>query len=73
MNSIMEWMMLCGWMTTSILSKGMWNSQCASMTSSPLLNIVAESMVILPPMFHVGCFRHCSTVMDENSDTGRRK
>ena len=32
------------------------NSQCASITSRPLFINVAESIVILRPMRHVGCF-----------------
>ena len=32
------------------------------MTSSPLLNMVAESSVTFIPMFHVGCFMASATV-----------
>ena len=38
------------------------NSQRASIISSPLLNRVAESMVIFRPMLQVGCLRACSSV-----------
>ena len=41
------------------------NSQRASIISSPLLNSVAESIVILRPMTHEGCFSACSTVIPE--------
>ena len=46
----------CGWMTTSIWRPLTPNSQCASMTSSPLFISVAESMVIFRPICQVGCF-----------------
>ena len=46
--------MLCGWMTTSICSGGTPNSQCASITSRPLFISVAESTLILRPIFQVG-------------------
>ncbi len=58
--------MLCttdsGWTTISIRSGGRSNSQHASISSSPLLNIVAESIVIFPPIFHVGWFAASATV-----------
>ncbi len=37
------------------------NSQCASIISSPLLNMVAESMVIFFPIDQVGCFKAFAT------------
>ncbi len=48
------------------------------MTSNPLFISVAESMVMRWPIFHVGWFSACSTVMAANSDwacsgTGRRR
>ena len=46
------------------------NSQCASIISSPLLNNVAESIVIFGPMFQVGCLSACSTVIAENFSSG---
>ena len=42
---------------TSTCGIGMLNSQRASIISRPLLNMVAESMVILRPITHEGCFR----------------
>ena len=41
--STMEWMMDCGWTTTSMRSKGISKSSWASMTSSPLFMSVEES------------------------------
>jgi hypothetical protein len=41
-------------------------SQCASIISRPLLNNVAESMVIFGPIFQVGCFNACSGVIESN-------
>ena len=55
MSSTIEWTIDCGWMTTSICAAGRSNSQCASITSRPLFISVAESMVILRPIRHVGC------------------
>ena len=55
--STIECMMLCGCTTTVILSGGTWNNQPASITSSPLLTIVAESIVILRPIVQFGCFK----------------
>ena len=52
--STMEWMMDCGCTTTCTCSAGRPKSQRASMTSSPLFMSVAESTVILAPIFHVG-------------------
>ena len=52
--STMEWMMLWGWILTSILAAGTSKSQRASITSSPLFIIVAESMVIFFPMLQLG-------------------
>src|SRR2546421_601273 len=40
-NSTSEWTIDCGWMTTSIWSALTPNSQCASITSSPLFISVA--------------------------------
>ena len=60
--STMECTMLCGWTMTSTFSMGTSKSQRASIISSPLLNRVAESMVILRPMLQVGCLRACSSV-----------
>src|SRR2546425_859220 len=60
--STSEWMMLSRWTTTSIFEAGMSNSHPASTTSRPLFIRVAESMVILSPIFQFGCLRACSTV-----------
>ena len=46
------------------------NSRQASITSSPLLSIVAESIVIRRPITHVGCFSACSGVMVSNCSSG---
>ena len=61
------WTIDCGWTTTSIRSYGVPNSQCASITSRPLFISVAESIVILPPIAHVGCRSACSTVTPSSS------
>ena len=53
-SSTIEWITDCGCTTTSIFEAGSPNSQCASMTSSPLFMSVAESMVIFWPICHVG-------------------
>src|SRR6266581_3283514 len=58
--STSEWMMLSRWTTTSIFEAGMSNSHRASTTSRPLFIRVAESMVILSPIFQFGCLRACS-------------
>ena len=69
-NSTMECTTLWGWTITSTCGIGMSKSQRASIISSPLLNMVAESMVIFRPNTHEGCFRACSTVIPENSPIG---
>ena len=61
-DSTIECIMLWGCTTTWIFSAGTSNSHLASMTSSPLFINVAESIVILDPIFHFGCFRACSGV-----------
>ena len=43
-----------------IRSIGASKRRCASITSSPLLTREAESMVIFPPIFQVGCLRASS-------------
>ena len=53
--STIEWTMLCGCTITSTRAMGTSNNQRASIISSPLLNKVAESIVILRPISHVGC------------------
>ena len=52
--STMEWMMDCGCTTTCTCEDCTSKSQRASMISRPLFIKVAESMVILAPIFHVG-------------------
>ena len=61
-NSTIECIMLWGCISTLILSKGMSNSQWASITSKPLFIRVAESMVTFSPICHEGCLRACSVV-----------
>ena len=61
-NCTMEWMMLPGWTTTCMRSAGTSKSHDASMTSSPLFTMVAESMVIFLPMLQLGCLSASSTV-----------
>ena len=51
----MPWTIDCGCTTTSMRSYGRPNRKCASITSRPLFISVAESIVILAPMSHVGC------------------
>ncbi len=54
MYSTIECTMLCGWITTSMRSASTSKSQRASITSRPLFMRVAESIVILGPIFQVG-------------------
>jgi hypothetical protein len=69
-NSTIECTTDCGWMTMAICSGAMPNSQCASMTSSPLFMSVAESTVIFGPMRQVGCCSACSGVTRASSVAG---
>src|SRR5438309_925862 len=57
-------------MTTSTRFISTSKSQCASIISRPLLNSVAESIVIFGPMFQVGCFNACSGVIESKSFCG---
>ena len=66
-NRTAEWTTLCGWMTTSMASYATSYSQWASMTSRPLFASVAESIVILAPIVHVGCSSACSGVTASSS------
>ena len=59
--------MLCLCTITSILSSGMSNRRAASIISSPLFIIVAESMVIFAPIDQFGCLRACSAVTSLSS------
>ncbi len=63
----------CGCTTTSIASSGRSNRKCASRTSSPLLNRVAESIVTLRPIDQVGWRSACSGVTCERSAGPSRK
>ena len=54
----------------SNLAGGTSNSRQASIISSPLFSIVAESIVIRRPITHVGCFNACSGVMPAKSAKG---
>src|SRR5437867_2964892 len=72
-NSTSECTMLWGWITTSIRSAAKPNSQCASITSSPLFISVAESTVIFLPIFQVGCAKASSGVTWASDSNGRRR
>ena len=50
----MEWITDWGWITTWICSGAALNNQRASMYSSPLLIMVAESTEILAPIDQLG-------------------
>ena len=66
-SSTMEWMMLCGW-TTTWISSGVTPKRCmASINSSPLFIIVAESTEIFAPILQLGCFTACSGVTSSSS------
>src|SRR5256885_15927518 len=69
-NSNREWIVEWGWTITLTWSGFRSNKRQASITSNPLFIKVAESMVIRRPIFHVGCAKACSTVIEENSDLG---
>ncbi len=60
----------CGCTVTRTLSGGTSKSRQASMISSPLFSMVAESIVIRRPITHVGCFKACSGVMPAKSASG---
>jgi hypothetical protein len=65
------WMIDCGCTTTSMRSYGVPNRWCASITSRPLFISVAESIVILPPIDHVGWLSASSTVTALSSSARR--
>ncbi len=67
LRSISEWTIDCGWTTTSIRSKGTPKRWCASIASKPLFIRVAESTVIRPPMFQVGCASASATLTPSRS------
>ena len=66
------WTIDCGWTTTSIRSYGVPKRWCASIISKPLFISVAESIVMRPPMSHVGCASASSGVMPERSVRPRK-
>ena len=70
-NSTIEWTTLWGWPSTSMRSGGMLNNQRASMTSSPLFIMVAESMVIFGPMRQLGWRSASATVTWASFSRGR--
>src|SRR5881296_2811735 len=70
MNSTIECTTLCGCTTTSTRSISIPNSQRASIISRPLLNSVAESIVIFRPITQEGCLSARSTVIFGNSSFG---
>ena len=70
-NSIIECTTEVGWTTTSMRSKPMSNSRCASMTSIPLFTRVAELIVITGPMSQVGCAIAWSGVTSASSSRVR--
>ena len=53
--------MLWGWIRTWICSGFTEKSHFASITSRPLLTMLAESIVIFRPIAQFGCFRASST------------
>ena len=69
--STIEWTVLWGWMTTSTRSGTVSNSQHASITSSALFIMVAESTEIFGPISQFGCAQAASGVTDSRSQ-GRR-
>ena len=71
LNCTMEWMICCGWMTTLIWSGCRSNSQRASITSSALFIIVAESTEILRPIEKLGCAQAWSGVICDSVDGSR--
>ena len=66
-NDIIPWINDSGWTNISINSCLIPNKYVASINSSPLLIRVAESIVILFPIFHVGCFSDSSTLTNSSS------
>ena len=66
-NSTIECTTQVGCTTTSMRSKGMPKSRCASITSRPLLTRVAELIVMTGPMSQVGWASACSGVTSASS------
>lgn len=67
-NSTIEWIIDCGWTTTSIRSNPMSNSRWASITSRPLFTSVAEFTVMTGPMLQVGWLSAISGVTSVSSE-----
>ena len=72
-NSTTECTTDSGWTTTSIRSGGTPKSQCASITSSPLFIIVAESTEILAPIDQLGWATASPGVMAPNVAPSRSR
>ena len=70
-NSTSEWTMAWGWISTPTRSRGTPKRWCASIVSSALFIMVAESMVTLGPIDQRGCSRACSSVTVARSSAGR--
>ena len=70
-NSTIECTTDCGCTTTSIRSYGTSNSRCASITSRPLLTMVAELIVTTGPIAQVGWASACSGVTVASSSRRR--
>src|ERR1035441_1239285 len=68
--STSEWTVDWGWTVTFTLEGGTSKRRQASMISSPLFNMEAESMVMRRPMTQVGCLRARSGVMEANWSNG---
>ena len=70
-NSTIECTIDCGCTTTAICDAGAPNSQCASITSSPLFISVAESIVIFGPICQVGCLSASAAVTSSRLSRAR--
>jgi hypothetical protein len=68
-----ECTMLCGCITTRTDSGGSANSQRASITSSALFIIVAESTEILRPITQLGCAQASSGVTPSSKPRSRSR
>src|SRR3954451_13007934 len=66
------WTIDCGCTTTSIRPYGVPKRWWASIISKPLFISVAESMVMRPPMSHVGCASASSGVIPDRSVRPRK-
>ena len=72
-NSTIEWITDCRCTTTSIRSKPMPNSRCASISSRPLFTSVAELIVTTGPMSQFGWASAWSGVTSSSSARRRPK